>query len=453
MIEAVGSILAIVARESVLFAAVLFCVIGAEDVAFDAIWIANAARRRIAGQSRISLTNQATNRFRFAILVPAWDEAAVVGSMIDRATSSYDEHDFVIFVGAYPNDPETLAALSQYKSERVVVIRNGQDGPTTKGDALNAAWHGLVAYERTSDSRFDFVILHDAEDVIAPMEPAVFAAFGHLHDFMQIPVVPIPVRASRWVAGHYCDEFAEAHLKSMVVRGILNASIPSAGVGTAIRRKLLDKIAVVRGGLPFSPDSLTEDYELGLLSASLGTSAAFLRVEDPVSGQIVCVRSRFPEKISTAVRQKSRWIAGIAFAGWDRMGWSLKAFEIWMRWRDRRALFEVSALVAGYGGLLLWVGAVATGGIEMSMLFEGSGTYLLWSASGFMAWRLAARALSTTHVYGWREGIRSVPRVLTSNLVAVLATLRAVRIYWRMRRSGHVTWDKTQHDFAISDVA
>lgn len=453
MIETAASILVVLTRESLLFAAVLFCMIGVEDVAFDLIWISHAARRRAKGIIRLRPTQNAENRLRFAILIPAWDEAPVIASMIDRATACYDKHDFIIFVGAYPNDTETLAALHSHDDKRLIVAKNVREGPTTKGDALNTAWHGLVAHERASEKMFDFVILHDAEDVIAPRELDVFAAHGHLHDFMQIPVVPIPVGCSRWVAGHYCDEFAEAHAKSMVVREILNTSIPSAGVGTAVRRSLLDKIADNRGGLPFSPDSLTEDYELGILSSSLGASAAFLRVRDEGSGEIICVRSRFPESISTAVRQKARWIAGIAFAGWDRMGWSPTAVEVWMRWRDRRALFEAAALVAGYSGLLLGIASATLGVDALSIIRGGSGQFFLWAASTFMIWRFVVRALCTTHVYGWREGVRSFPRVVVSNLIAVLATIRAIRIYWRIRSSGQVYWDKTRHDFAIGDAA
>ena len=353
MIEGFAAILPLAAREALLFAATLFCVIGAEDFAFDLIWIANAVRTRMRPFRGSADGVTATRTVRFAILVPAWDEATVIGSMIDGTRAAYQDQDVTIFVGAYPNDPATLAVLGDRSDQRLVIAVNPRAGPTSKGDALNTAWTGLVEHERLYNVRFDLVVMHDAEDVVSRFEPDVFAAHARQHDFMQIPVVPVPVRSSRWIAGHYCDEFAEAHVKSLVVRELLNVSIPSAGVGTAIDRNLLERIATARGGQPFSPDSLTEDYELGLVANALGATAAFLRTKEPVTGEIVCVRSRFPEQLSAATRQKSRWIAGIAFAGWDRMGWTASVREIWVRWRDRRALFEAAALVAGYGGLML----------------------------------------------------------------------------------------------------
>lgn len=53
---------------------------------------------------------------------------------------------------------------------------------------------------------------------------------------IQLPVVPLPDRANQWVAGHYCDEFAESHGKELVVREAVRASIALAGVGCAISR-------------------------------------------------------------------------------------------------------------------------------------------------------------------------------------------------------------------------
>jgi bacteriophage N4 adsorption protein B len=451
MIEHISQTMAL---ELLLFAATLFCIVGAEDFAFDLLWVVKKVRSFRDRQCLPSMEFMPDLAARFAIFVPAWDEATVIGSMIARAKHSYRHHEFVIFMGIYPNDQATLEALQVYEGNDLAITINAKTGPTSKGDALNTAWSGMLAHEQSSGASFDYIVLHDAEDVICSREPDVFALFGQSHDFMQLPVVPIPVAHSRWVAGHYCDEFAEAHLKSLVTRGQFKGSIPSAGVGTAIKRSLIGRIAHIRGGLPFSPDSLTEDYELGLIASAEGHSAAFLRVEDPeCGGNIVCVRSRFPESISAAVRQKARWVAGIAFAGWDRMGWSANPWEAWMRWRDRRAMFEASALVAGYGGILIATPAMLIDWHGFTTAFGESGQFLFWSASFFMLWRLAVRVLCTNQLYGWREGLRALPRVVVSNVIAVSATVRAARIYWRIRKSGRVIWDKTSHDFTIGEIA
>ena len=54
------------------------------------------------------------------------------------------------------------------------------------------------------------------------------------------------------------------------VLGIIGAALPLAGVGCAIRRDMIGRIAELRGGAPFDATSLTEDYELGLTIRALG---------------------------------------------------------------------------------------------------------------------------------------------------------------------------------------
>ena len=48
-------------------------------------------------------------------------------------------------------------------------------------------------------------------------------------------------------------------------------------------------------------------------------------------------------------------VGGIAFAGWDRLGWAGGLGERWLRMRDRRGPLAALLLVAGYGALLLWL--------------------------------------------------------------------------------------------------
>src|SRR3546814_19662843 len=79
---------------------------------------------------------------------------------------------------------------------------------------------------------------------------------------VQLPVLPLIDPRSRWIAGHYLDELAEAHGKDLVVREALGASVPSAGVGCAIRRDLMDSIARLNGGKPFD-EARSEERRVG----------------------------------------------------------------------------------------------------------------------------------------------------------------------------------------------
>jgi adsorption protein B len=76
-------------------------------------------------------------------------------------------------------------------------------------------------------------VLHDAEDMVDPAALGLLDRALDEADFVQLPVLPEPQRSSRLVGSHYCEEFAEAHGKLMVVRGALSAGLPAAGVGCA----------------------------------------------------------------------------------------------------------------------------------------------------------------------------------------------------------------------------
>jgi adsorption protein B len=75
----------------------------------------------------------------------------------------------------------------------------------------------------------------------------------------------------------------------------------------------------------------------------------------PGSRAIVATRGHFPADLDGAVRQKARWVGGIALTGWDRLGSSGGIGERWMRMRDRRAPLAAPLLVTGYVALLLWL--------------------------------------------------------------------------------------------------
>ncbi len=332
------------------------------------------------------------------------------------------------------------------QSDQIKHVILSHDGPTTKADCLNGIWQAMRAFEQRERVEFDAVLLHDAEDQVHSGELKLFGSLCRDHDLIQIPVVPEPVAESRWIAGHYLDEFAEAHRKELIVRQALGASVPSAGTGCALSRRALNSIADQKGGLPFDESSLTEDYELGLRLWQDGFSSRFVRAIDRLTDTEIVVRSCFPATVKTAVRQKTRWIIGIALAGWDRAGWRGRASEHWMRWRDRRVILAAALIFTGYSGMVLWLSFWALG---RAISMPGIVTTLFDANFMLLVWRLLFRAYFTTLQYGWREGACSVPRLFVGNVIAVMAASRALFGYIQILFTGHVVWDKTSHIFAF----
>jgi len=68
----------------------------------------------------------------------------------------------------------------------------------------------------------------------------------------------------------------------------------------------------------------------------------------------------------------------------------------------------------------------------------------MWINGWLLGWRLLMRACFTSAAYGWREGLRSVPRTFIANIVAVLAARRALLLH---SAGGASRWDKTHHIF------
>lgn len=444
----------VVLHETLLFAAIMFFIGGIDDLLVD---LAYLFCRQPAGFVT-DLPAGATPPL--AIFVGAWDEQAVIGAMLTAALRRVDYPDYRIFVGCYPNDPGTVAAVRAMAAHdpRVRLVVGQRAGPTTKADCLNTLWRALERDDASEGRRTRAVILHDAEDVLHPDELRVVAHHLGDHALVQLPVVPLIDPAAPMVTGHYADEFALAHAIALPVRTALGAAMPLAGVGCAIRRDALDRLARATGDAPFEPASLTEDYELGLRAAALGFSSRFVRARD-AGGTLVAVRAYFPDTVAAAVVQKARWMTGIALAGWDRTGWggSWRVVELWMRMRDRRAPLAVLTLAVGYLALVAW-------GVSMlGHAWLGSAppaitdllAALLSINAALLAWRLLVRARATAHEHGWREGLRSVPRAVLGNMIALLAARCAVWRYMGMLAGRAPRWDKTAHRFpaALPDPA
>ena len=441
-------------REAALFAAVGFLILGLSDLLVDAIWIGRTAWRRLAIYTRFRRACAATlgepeRAGRLAIFVPAWDEGPVIASMLRHALATFDHHDYRIYVGCYPNDPASIAAVQEVQDARVRLVVSPVPGPTTKADCLNRLWEALLDDEVRERWRAKAIVLHDAEDVVHSAELRIFDRLIERFDLVQLPVLPLVDRNSRWIAGHYCDEFAEAHCKELVVREALGAALPSAGVGCAFSRAAMAELAQGGGGMPFDAASLTEDYELGLRLRALGRRGAFVRLPGAAGRAAVATREYFPHMIRTSVNQKARWMTGIALSGWDRLGWRGGIAERWMRLRDRQSVLAAIVLFAGYVALVLWgmlqALQIATG-VAPEPISETLALLLRINLALF-GWRLIMRFGFVTHAYGWREGLRSIPRVLVGNMIAMLAARQAVFRYLRIRRTGTAEWDKTAHAF------
>jgi adsorption protein B len=439
-------------HELLLFASFWFIVSAIDELVVDGLWLwlwmtgRSSSGRLAKGAETKSLSGRA------AVLVPAWHEGEVIGHMIAHTLKAWPQRAMTLYVGCYRNDPATVAAAMAGARDdpRIRIVINDRSGPTTKADCLNRLYAALCADEARCGIPYSSIILHDAEDMVHPAALAVMDKALTQVDFVQIPVRPEPQPASPWLGGHYTDEFTEAHAKAMVVRDALGTAIPAAGVGCGFARATLARLAMVRtaegGSGPFASECLTEDYELGVLVYRGGGKSRFLRLRD-ANGDLVATRAYFPHTLEAAVRQKARWIHGIALQGWDRLGWSQRPLDMWMALRDRHGPLTALVLASAYLLLVIWaiLWAARLAGWRTSLPSTPYLDTMLWITAAAVVWRATWRFGFTAREYGLAEGLRTVPRILVANCIAILAGRRALFAYARTLRGELVRWDKTQH--------
>lgn len=448
--------LLILFQQELLFFAGIFFVIGAIDdfaVDFCWLWLKLKGRAHTEMVDCVSLA-KADLAGEAAIFIPAWQEAEVIPDTIAHALGVWPHPNLRLYIGCYRNDPATIEAVMAAANgdPRLRLVVNDRAGPTTKADCLNRLYRALLEDEARAGRKARMVVFHDAEDMVDPAALKLLDLAIENADFVQLPVLALPQSNSRWIGSHYCEEFAESHGKGLVVRDALGAALPAAGVGCAVSRAALERLARARGAEgPFEAESLTEDYELGLKIAAQGGRCRFVRKRN-LDGELIATRAYFPARLDHVVRQKTRWVHGIAFQGWDRLGWATgkrnaNLAETWMRMRDRRGPLTALVMFVGYLLLVLstFVWAIAAVGFGTSLEFSLALKLLLAANLFAFIWRMMWRFAFTAREFGIEEGLRAVLRIPITNIIAIMAGRRAFLAYIRSLVGHGVVWDKTPH--------
>ncbi|ADO50273.1 cyclic di-3',5'-guanylate-activated glycosyltransferase NrfB [[Enterobacter] lignolyticus] len=407
-----------------------------------------------------------------AIMVPAWNETGVIGNMAELAALTLDYENYHIFVGTYPNDPDTQRDVDEVcaRFPNVHKVVCARPGPTSKADCLNNILDAITQFERSVNFKFAGFILHDSEDVISPMELRLFNYLVDRKDLIQIPVYPFEREWNHFTSMSYIDEFAELHGKDVPVREAIAGQVPSAGVGTCFSRRAIMALLTDGDGIAFDVQSLTEDYDIGFRLKEKGMTEIFVRfpvvnpdadnkeprrfLQSVRSSNVICVREYFPDTFSTAVRQKSRWIIGIVFQGFKTHKWSDSTTLNYFLWRDRKGAISnflsfTAMIIMIQLVLLLIYQRLWPDAWQFLSIFTGGPwlVTLLWINFGLMVNRILQRVIFVTIYYGLGQGLLSILRLFWGNLINFMANWRALKQVIQHGDPRRVAWDKTTHDF------
>ncbi|MCC6865097.1 MAG: phage adsorption protein NrfB [Ignavibacteria bacterium] len=388
-----------------------------------------------------------------ALVICAWREYKVIGRTLTYALSKMRYSNFTIFVGVYPNDTKTLEVVKRIaqKNNKVVICVNSHDGPTTKADNLNNVYESIKRFEKDNGKNFDVISIHDSEDFIHPLTLKIdnYLIMHQGIDAVQIPVVPIKDDRGKFIHRTYCDAFAEVHSKDLIVRQALKVFIPFAGTGMSFRREIFMNLD---SHFPqvFNEANLTEDYELGLRLFKMGYKTAYINLlldkNNPNSR--VATGEYFPNTFWAAVKQRSRWTAGICFQNWKMHKWAGNLWTKYFLMRDRKTIFSnfmvlLSNLVFAFFLLYLLGFGLGIRVFESAVEQNTALWFFLWACFFFMVWRLLHRFIFTYSWYGLKYAFFSLIRLNFDNLINFFATFRALKVFMNMKNK--VVWESTEH--------
>jgi adsorption protein B len=465
--------------------AILILISSLDDLIIDGWYWASTLHHRLTTQRRPDWRPLTVEQIRarpqqpLAIMVPAWLEYDVIAQMVDNMVSVLDYRDYTIFVGTYVNDAATIGEVERVcerHRSRVRRVEVPHPGPTCKADCLNWIVQAIFLHEQERGMEFAGVILHDSEDVLHPLELQLFNDLVTRADMIQLPVLSLYREWYELVAGAYMDEFAEWHRKDMAVRESMSGTVPSAGVGTCFSRRALLALAARNQNQPFNTDSLTEDYDIGMRLAALGMRSTFVRFQVPFHthrstwfgwrppreltvSTALCVREYFPATFRTAYRQKARWTLGIGLQSWAQLGWRGSLVHKYMLFRDRKGIVTSFISIFAYLLLIQFIALylLAFGGVwtlRFPSLFPEKAwlTVVASLIAVAMVLRIVQRWYFVSQVYGWEQGLMSVPRMVVGNAVNAMAAARAWRMYIGYLLLGKtLVWDKTMHAFPSAE--
>jgi bacteriophage N4 adsorption protein B len=422
---------------------------GLDDLLVDFLWGCGWLKDKLRPQARLFPPGErqlaSAPRRRIAILIPLWQEQQVIEKMLEHNLAAIRYDGYHIFAGIYPNDPETQQAVRRV-AERFPHVHPApcpHDGPTSKADCLNWAFQHLLIEEELRGERFEIVVIHDAEDLIHPEELRWMNHYSARFDFIQTPVLPLATPFWALTRGLYCDEFAEHHTRDMTVRPRWGGFVPGAGVGTAFRREALEKLALESQDRIFDPESLTEDYANGLRMFRLGCRQAFIPLSRVgVRGGFMATREFFPRTWRAALRQRSRWITGIALQGSRQFGWRGAPREVYWLWRDRKGLIGNPLNVAS---ILVFCYGLAT---AIWTRVNPLAARLALATLVLQVVRFAIRMGCTGRIYGWQFALGVPVRAVIGNVLNSAAVCRALVVYTLARiRGERLGWLKTDHAY------
>ncbi|MCI3287953.1 glycosyltransferase, partial [Escherichia coli] len=117
--------------------AVIMFISGLDDFFIDVVYWVRRIKRKLSVYRRYPRMSYRElykpDEKPLAIMVPAWNETGVIGNMAELAATTLDYENYHIFVGTYPNDPDTQRDVDEVcaRFPNVHKVVCARPGPTS----------------------------------------------------------------------------------------------------------------------------------------------------------------------------------------------------------------------------------------------------------------------------------------------------------------------------------
>jgi cellulose synthase/poly-beta-1,6-N-acetylglucosamine synthase-like glycosyltransferase len=340
--------------------------------------------RRVARQADVQPTGADDALPRLAILIPAHDEAAVIGSLLaSLARLDYPTELYTPLVIA-DNCADQTAAIARAAGVRV--LERTSEGERAKGYALRWALERLAA----TGERFDAYVIVDADSRLSPNFPRAMAAALARGAVVAQARYAVQNARDGWAAGLRAVAFALFNHVRPLGRSAFGWSAGLKGNGMCLRADVIERFG-------WGAYSLAEDAEYHYTLLAAGIHVAY--VPEAV------VQAEMPTSLRQARSQQTRWERGRSDLARSHAPHLVAA---WLRTRDLApldaalelllpplSLVAVATLAALVGALLL-AGALAlhlVAGLVIARLPVRAWLTLL-AAPIYIAWKCWVYAVS-----------------------------------------------------------
>ncbi len=403
-----------------------------DDLFSDVLWVLKKAFRRRVLQSEIQNWTSLPQR-KIAIVIPCWRSASHLEQMIRGNLQQLKYENYCIFLGVYEEDSETREAayaLTRYfsspGSKKVETLEFQQSVAPTKAALCNEMLRRIYKMDQSAN-RFEAFFITDSDE--SWNSHTLLYLNG---EFESAPMVQIPVLCERdekisLSMGTYADELAEVAVKEIPLRSAMKSPPPPFCGGIFLQRTLLTTL--LSTPTVFSEDLLAEAYQLGRKSSLLGFRVKSESIFLEPTKEFLANRKFFPERVASAVEQKSRITFGVTFQNLENF-YPQNLAETYFFWRDRRGSWVT--LFLSLSSLL----------VVLSLFETANATPILppWletvSFLNFFFWirRIVFRMYCTSLVYGWKLSLAVPLRWPVGNFINSISTWRAVSYWWKSRR-------------------